>query len=194
MARPKTVTDEQMMRAAREVFVEYGPSASVAQIAKRLGVSHAALFSRVGCKEQLMCEALAPGVPEALAAWEGELVEGDEVEWLVGVLMGLMRFFERVVPNLVVLKAAGLLEVRLPAGAPSPPEALRAALSGWLKRVNEARGWQVASPEAVAQGLLGAMEARCFNGYLGGAAFAPGEDEAFIRELVRGLLGQQEVA
>lgn len=41
----------------------------------------------------------------------------------------------------------------------------------------------------LAEGLLGAMEARCFDAYLGGDAFAPGEDAAFVRDLVAGLLG-----
>ena len=43
-------------------------------------------------------------------------------------------------------------------------------------------------PTAVASGLLGAMEARCFHAYLGGHTFAPGEDEAFLHTLVDGLL------
>lgn len=51
MARPRSITDEEIHAVAREVFVEHGPVAPVSLIAERLGVSHAALFGRVGTKE-----------------------------------------------------------------------------------------------------------------------------------------------
>ena len=41
----------------------------------------------------------------------------------------------------------------------------------------------------LAEALLGAMEARCFNGYLGGESFVPGDDAEFLVELVTALLG-----
>ncbi len=44
------------------------------------------------------------------------------------------------------------------------------------------------APEAVAAGLLGALEARCFTRYLGGAAYAPGDDARFVEDLVGGLV------
>src|SRR3712207_4659504 len=54
MARPRTISDDDIRQAARAVFVEHGASAPVSLIAERLGVTHAALFGRAGTKDQLL--------------------------------------------------------------------------------------------------------------------------------------------
>ena len=188
MARPRSITDDEIKKAARDVFLEHGPSAPVKFVAEKLGVSHAALFGRAGSKEQLMLDALCPGQPRA-AEWLREPPPRLETEErLVEILIDLMTFFQRIVPNLVVLKAAGTLMNDLPSSNPPPPVALRNALAGWLERAVRDKSLEPLHCEAVAEGLLGAMEARCFNAYLGGAAFAPGEDAAFVRDLVNGLV------
>ncbi|TVP51072.1 MAG: TetR/AcrR family transcriptional regulator [Gemmatimonadales bacterium] len=189
MARPRSVNDDQINRAAREVFVEHGPSASVSLIARRLGVSHAALFGRAGSKKQLMLDALCPGRPRALE-WLSEPPppEGAE-DRLAEILVELMEFLQRVVPNLVILRVAGESMDSLPgASGPPPPVALRRALAGWLEAAACDGGIPPVHAPSVAEGLLGAMEARCFNRYLGGEAFAPGDDREFVEELLRGLL------
>ena len=47
MARPRSITDDEIKEAARDVFVEHGPSAPVKLVAQKLGVSHAALFGHL---------------------------------------------------------------------------------------------------------------------------------------------------
>lgn len=192
MARPRSITDDEIKEAARDVFVEHGPSAPVKLVAKKLGVSHAALFGRAGSKEQLMLDALCPGQPRAVE-WLAEPPPRLGVEQrLVEILIDLMEFFQRIVPNLVVLKAAGRSMNDLPSNAgPPPPVALRNALASWLGAAVGSGSLEPLQPASVAEGLLGAMEARCFNAYLGGAAFAPGEDAAFVRDLVHGLLQRE---
>ncbi len=189
MARPRSITDDEINKAARDVFVEHGPGAPVKLVAEKLGVSHAALFGRAGSKEQLMLDALSPGQPRAVE-WLSEPPPRHGVEQrLVEILIDLMEFFQRIVPNLVVLKAAGRSMSDLPSGdGPPPPVALRNALASWLQAAVNADSLEPLHCAAVAEGLLGAMEARCFNAYLGGAAFAPGDDAAFVRDLVDGLL------
>ena len=189
MARPRTITDDEIKQAARDVFVEYGPSAPVSLVARKLGVSHAALFGRAGSKDQLMLDALCPGAPRAME-WLSEPPPPTAVEdRLREILIDLMAFFQRIVPNLVVLRAAGRSMDELPGGDGTPPPvALRHALSLWIATAVEAGSCAPIHATSVAEGLLGAMEARCFNAYLGGDAFAPGEDADFIKELVHGLL------
>jgi AcrR family transcriptional regulator len=190
MVRPRIVNDEQINRAAREVFLEHGPGAPVSLIAERLGVSHAALFGRAGSKKQLMLGALCPGRPVAME-WLGESPPPVGVrERLAEILVELMQFLHRVVPNLVILRAAGESMDTLPgASGPPPPVALRIALTGWLEAAVSAGSIPAVHAPSVAEGLLGAMEARCFNLYLGGESFAPGDDREFLEELLGGLLG-----
>jgi len=189
MARPKSITDEQIKEAAREVFVTHGPGASVKQIAAKLGVSHAALFGRMGTKEQLMLDALLPERAGAFAPLHAPPpTEGIE-DALVDILIDLMAFFRRVVPNLVVLKAAGHdISARAPEQGPPPPVALRLALAGWLQEAQKDASLTESRALAIAEGLLGALEARCFNAYLGGSEYSPGDDAEFVKMIVAGLL------
>jgi AcrR family transcriptional regulator len=190
MGRPRSISDEDIQSVARDVFVEHGPNAPVSDIARRLGVTHAALFGRVGTKDQLLLSALGPGRPPALERLSSA-PDANARETLVEVLTELMRFFHRIVPNLVVLRAAGRSMADLPPRDEAPPPvALRWSLSRWLERASDSGVFPQMRAWAVAEGLLGAMEARCFNGYLGGGAFAPGSDAVFVRELVDGLIGK----
>lgn len=188
MPRPRSITDDAIRHAARDVFVEHGPGASVSLVAERLGVSHAALFNRAGSKRQLMLDALCPDRPRAMRSFAEPPPATGADHRLVEILSELMAFFRRVVPNLVVLKAAGAAPDGSPDPDGPPPVALRRALTGWLEAaVTEGALAPMRCP-AVAEGLLGAMEARCFNAYLGGPAFAPGDDATFLQALVDGLV------
>ena len=135
MARPRSITDEQIKDAARAIFVEHGPQATVKQIADRLGVTHAALFARAGSKEQLMNDALLPAQPRAVKRLAEAPPEAGVDSCLVEILVDLMEFFQQVVPNLVVLKASGRSLAGVPEGGGLPPPvALRRALARWLDR------------------------------------------------------------
>ena len=64
MGRRRQVSDREISVAAREVFLDRGPKAPVAMVAKKLGVSTATLFQRTGSKQQLMLMAFQPeGAP-----------------------------------------------------------------------------------------------------------------------------------
>lgn len=190
MGRPRTISDDDIRGAARAVFVERGPAASVGLVAERLGVSHTALFGRVGTKDQLLLDALSPDRPRALDLLSSAPPKEGVREELVRILLELMAFFQRVVPCLVVLRAAGHSMADLPPGDAPPPVALRMALAKWLDRAAAAGSLPCLRAPVVAEGLLGAMEARCFNNYLCGGSFAPGTDAAFVRALVEGLIGR----
>lgn len=63
MGRHKSISDEQVIQAAREVFLRDGTAASTREIGKQAGLSQAALFQRFGDKAALFARAM---VPEAL--------------------------------------------------------------------------------------------------------------------------------
>ena len=64
MARPRTVSDEDVLAAARKVFLARGPGAPVSDIAARVGLSQPALFRRFGDKNEILRRALEPQVIE----------------------------------------------------------------------------------------------------------------------------------
>jgi AcrR family transcriptional regulator len=134
------MSDVQLDQAARQTFLELGPSAPVADVARRLGVSQAALFHRVGSKEALMLRSLCPGVPEALAVWLRPPSAGQPLaQQLQPVLSELLGFLRAAIPGLLVLRSGGVpLEKAMPPGPP-PPVALRAALATFPGRSQQAR-------------------------------------------------------
>ncbi|MGE6764064.1 TetR/AcrR family transcriptional regulator [Corallococcus interemptor] len=193
MSRPPRVTDLQIDEAARTVFLAQGPSAPLQDIAKRLGISQPALLHRVGTKEALMARALRPVPPTALALLEpGPRAHASIEAQLLEALLHHRDFLRQLVPWLFVLHYSVLGGARAMHLATPPPVALREGLTKWLTRAKRAGRVDLAEPRAVAEALCGALEARCFNAHVGGATYAPGEDEAVLRQLIRVLLKPAE--
>lgn len=182
MGRPRRITDEQIDDAARETFLEHGAAAPVSRIAEKLGVSHAAVLQRVGSKQRLLLRVARPGVPGIIASLEQPPPRTGRAARLEQLLLELLELHERILPGIVMLRSTGR-SASSQAGEP-PTLALRARLVRWLKRA----GVPAARAAAVAEGLLGAIEARCFNAYLGGASFVAPDSRRFLRSLVAGLV------
>jgi AcrR family transcriptional regulator len=106
--RPRSFTDEELLDAARRVFLEHGPGASTSLIAQELGVSQPALFRRVRTKQELMLRSL---IPRELP-WVAELERGPDERPVPVQLDELSRkidaFMIEQMPCISVLSAAGI--------------------------------------------------------------------------------------
>lgn len=60
MGRPKTVTDDHVLSAARRVFQERGHAATTRDVARAAGISQAVLYQRFATKDQLFLAAMVP--------------------------------------------------------------------------------------------------------------------------------------
>nr|WP_295112619.1 TetR/AcrR family transcriptional regulator [uncultured Caulobacter sp.] len=82
MGRLKTITDDEVLAAARRVFQRDGHAASTRDVAQEAGVSQAVLYQRFKTKEELFFAAMTPAVidPQAIVgAWaEVEAFGPDE--------------------------------------------------------------------------------------------------------------------
>ncbi|MBU6161784.1 MAG: TetR family transcriptional regulator, partial [Myxococcales bacterium] len=58
MARKAVIRDDEILLAAREVFLESGPTATTAEVARRAGVSEGTLFKRYVTKKELIIAAM----------------------------------------------------------------------------------------------------------------------------------------
>src|SRR5262245_46947359 len=136
MGRPREVSDEQILSAARSAFVAGGPQVSVATVAAKLGISHAAILQRFGTKERLMIAALGP--PETVP-WTARLDAGPDErpipEQLVELGREMSAYFEELGAKLSILHAAGIGPARIRRGRKEPPpaQAFR-ALTAWFTR------------------------------------------------------------
>lgn len=108
MARPRTITDEQIVAAAREAFLEQGFSATTAEIARRAGVSEGTLFKRFPTKEDMFEEVV--GLRD-YAAWREDLPglvgSGDVRRNLERTALHFLDAAGRVVPNLMLIFSRG---------------------------------------------------------------------------------------
>ncbi len=110
MARPKEVTDEQLIIAARSCFLKRGAGVSAYRVAREVGVFHTTLFNRFGSKEGLMAAALGPSdkVPW-VAALESASDERPIREQLIEHGKVISVYFQNLQDGLSVLQAAGIL-------------------------------------------------------------------------------------
>ncbi len=104
MARPRTIDDQQILDAAREVFLEHGMKASTMRIARAAGVSEGTIFKRFDTKERLFFASLGFGKVldyEHLA--NGRVGCGDPREQLVAMCMDIIAFQRELVPRMMML-------------------------------------------------------------------------------------------
>jgi len=162
MGRRRQVSDREISVAAREVFLDRGPKAPVAMVAKKLGVSTATLFQRTGSKQQLMLMAFQP--EDALVT---ELDRGVQpgvpvLEQLGLVLIEINQYLGAVIAASVTLRAA-CIEANLPEPTPSQ---LRARLAAWLTQAATAGLLTVRDSHTTADILIGAIESRHIHSYM----------------------------
>jgi AcrR family transcriptional regulator len=98
MGRQKTITDEEVLRIARDIFREQGHTATTRGIAAAAGISEAVLYQRFGTKDELFFAAMHPRGPdlEQLLGPEGS-AEGA-LTYLHTVVERLGEHFAEVIP------------------------------------------------------------------------------------------------
>jgi AcrR family transcriptional regulator len=168
--RPKTVSDADVLTAARETFLEHGPAVSTTVIAQRVGLSQASLFKRFGTKNRLMLLAMTQ---QLNVTWMDILEEGPDErpidEQLVEVFTAASHFFDQMMPCSMVLKSSGMgPEDIMSVFDEPPPVRAQRMLSMWLQRAMDQGRMGPCNPKAVAMALLGSMHSRAFLSHITG--------------------------
>ena len=164
MARPRQVSDDEILEAARDCFLENGAQVSTTTIAERLGVSQAALFKRFGTKQELLLRAL---MPPALPAWIEVVEHGPDArpipEQLREIIGAIFEFAHLISPRLSVLKASGcdMTELLSRFDVPPPVRGWK-ALSNWLRAAQASHRVRAGDTDAMALMLMGAVQGRVF--------------------------------
>ena len=192
MTRPRTVSDESILAAARSCAVERGPAVSLEVIASRVGLTSPALLKRFGTRQELMIAALRPSDPPA---WLLELEKGPDnrplAVQLPEMIDRILEFFSTEMPCLTVLAESGFpIEHIFDQSQPPPPLRSIWALAQWLARAQK-RGLvadgaiQGRDFEGVAASLLGALHGRVFlSDFLGASYWRRSRDE-YVSDVAR---------
>jgi AcrR family transcriptional regulator len=187
MGRPKEVSDDQIISAARRCFLERGAGVTAIDIGRELGVSHTTIFNRFGSKEALMVAALGP--PEKVP-WVSLIEAGPDErpirDQLVEHCTVISAYFQKLQAGLAVLQASGVTVdkiMRRRKGEPPPVQAFR-ALTAWLKRAQDKRRLAQCDVETLAATILGALHNWAFTAQVCGTSATRAAGERYIERFI----------
>jgi AcrR family transcriptional regulator len=187
MGRPKEVTDQEILAAARRCLLERGAAVSAQDIGRELGVSHTTLFNRFGSKEALMIAALGP--PEHVP-WVASLEAGPDErpvrQQLVEHAKVMSAYFGELQAGLALLRAAGVAPGKVYGrhkGDPPPLQAFR-ALTGWLRRAQKQGRLARCDVDTLAATILGALHGWAFTARVCGQSTAPAAGERHVERFI----------
>jgi AcrR family transcriptional regulator len=105
VGRRKTISDDDILAAARAVFAKHGHAASTRIIAKEAGLSQATLFQRFGHKERLFLAAIYPDPLDVdeIVGTVADAASGDGVECLTAIAVRLQRRIAETMPQVLQL-------------------------------------------------------------------------------------------
>jgi AcrR family transcriptional regulator len=187
MPRPTVITDERILAAAREVFLEKGFKASTGEVARRAGVAEGSIFNRFKTKLELFQAAMQHEIdePPFVKTIDARAGKGDLRQNLVEIGVEAVTFLRGIVPLAMMLWSnpgpTGL--PALLASPDSPPLRIMRKLVAFFAAEVKA-GRAAGSPELMARVYFGSMQNYVFLEIVRGAP--PGESaaEPYVKGLV----------
>jgi AcrR family transcriptional regulator len=179
MGRHKTVSDDEVLRAARGVFRAKGHTATTREIAEAVGISEAVLYQRFGSKDELFFAAMHPTGPDVEEVLGPPDPPGDGRTYLREVVTRAGRYFAEVIPlALRLMMHPAFNPASLSRVQPRGPAILQEGLARRLASL--ARRKQLAMPNDAATARLLLSLA---HDWALGLAFQHGEARQCTRDL-----------
>jgi AcrR family transcriptional regulator len=98
MGRHKTISDDDVLRIARDIFQHHGHTATTRQIAQAAGISEAVLYQRFGSKDELFFMAMHATGPDIDRLLGPVDPPEDGRAYLRAVVVRLGKYFAEVIP------------------------------------------------------------------------------------------------
>ncbi len=150
MGRHKTISDEDVLAAARGVFQEKGHAASTREIAAAAGVSEAVLYQRFKSKNALFFSAMLPCGPDLAAVLGPAEPASDAHAYVRGAVERMAVYFAECLPAAmqVMMHPAFDAAAFAKSGPMTGTERLATELAARLRRLHRRR--QIAATSFVA--------------------------------------------
>lgn len=154
MARPRTVSDDEILAATMTAIGRHGPARlTLANVAREVGLSPAALVQRFGSKAQLLRAASARGAGHAEAVFDQAAVATDSPA--TALVDAMATFGGEITTREELANHLGMLQLDLTQPdlrqqAVAQARTLRGRLTDLLSRANAAGELAVDDPEALA--------------------------------------------
>lgn len=186
MGRPRTISNEQIIDAARALFIKNGFRVSTAEIARAAGVSEGSIFKRFPTKAKLFEAAM--GIPEfdIEAALEGRIGEGEAKENLAEIMIELIDFFRKLLPRTMMAWAHPKnrpLDHFMDTRRTAALTILRGITHFFEEEIKRGR-IQDADPEIAARMVLGSIYNYVFFELVGVHVRMPIASETYVRSLI----------
>jgi AcrR family transcriptional regulator len=153
MGRQKTITDEAVLRIARDLFRDRGHTTTTREIAEAAGISEAILYQRFGSKDELFFAAMRPQGPDIELLLGPKNPAGEALTYLHTVVVRLGEHFAEVIPlALRVMTHPSFDPASLARAQPGGPAILHDGLAERLASL--ARRGELALPKAAVTARL----------------------------------------
>ena len=186
MARPRLITDEQILTAMRACVLERGAGVSLDVVAERLNVTSPALLKRFGSRSELMLRALQPPDAPPWMAWfdlgpderplQTQLAEHFDRIW---------AFFSEIIPCVSALRESGVPHDKIFEGKRNAPVHAIRAISHWLAKAHTAGLIETSAPESVATAIIGALQTRAFTAHVAKVPYSSRSNREYLDDLVQ---------
>ena len=162
MPRPSTIKDEQILDAARAVFLEKGISATTAQVARKAKIAEGSIFNRFPTKRELFQAAMQPQMddPDFIRLLERRVGRGDLRRTWRDAGAEAIDFFRRVMPLMMMSwsnRDGGPFPKVLSTPDPPPLKGLR-RVAAVLDKEMRARRLKRRDPQVLARVFVGSLQ------------------------------------
>ncbi len=188
MARTATITDEQILEAARAVFMDQGLKATTAQIAEQAGISEGSIFRRFSSKHDLFLAAMGLPEPPFFARLDGLAGKNSVEENLFAIGVQMVDFFTELVPKMMMIASSGVIDESLrDADEVMPVKGLR-LISNYFDAEIKAGRLAIGDPEILARMFAGSLHHYAFAETVGINKFMPIPKQSYVRGVVQFIL------
>jgi AcrR family transcriptional regulator len=155
MGRHKTISDDEVLRVARDVFRRQGHTATTREIAEEAGISEAVLYQRFASKDDLFFAAMHAVGPDIEQLLGPDDPPDDARAYLHAVMVRLGQYFAEVIPLAVRrMMHPSFDPARLARVRPEGPAALQEGLAARLAALERRGEMAMHSAAATARLLL----------------------------------------
>ena len=185
MARTKTISDEKIIKAARDEFLKHGFGASTMVIAQRAGVSEALLFKRFGTKNAIFAAAMGiEDPPRWVKMLEGLEGQGDPKENIKKISKMVMEFMLMMMPRMIMAWSARGQPPLKREIQKSPIKRDQKALVAYFEKEMRSGRIRSGDPEIAARALIGSLHQLVFLKVIGIDRATQAKMEHQVEELV----------
>jgi AcrR family transcriptional regulator len=104
MARPPKITNEEILAAARQVFLEQGEGGSTLEIAEKAGISEASIFKRFSTKQALFLAAIGISeTPQYVKLLSSQTLTAEIRLELTEICTQMVGFYQEVMPRVFMM-------------------------------------------------------------------------------------------